>query len=286
MAHRVLKKYKLNYRISPTVRSANAIVPGQDIVFTSSAGVVASADDFYAITGRHARITIAGVDLKYSAEALQRETELLQVVPLPARVMAANRLAISTRTWAKLMKRDPYGARQWVVIDRRVMHRYNNAVMDAKQSELVEAFLEGGVVEKEPNQNNGNNNLPLEKLEGLIWIVDNAISRLHGEDVTERMLQSGKAVIDGTPRFKETQKESGLSNDEPSYEQLKQVPEEFSFAVRFFAIAPGRSEYLEGMTVIHGGEEMVAAATDQLEGDVEGEPAWSMSGSSSKWTWV
>lgn len=294
--HRVLKKYKLNYRLAPAAKFSklNGIVPGHDVVFTGYSGVVSSPDDFYAITGRHSKIVIAGVTLKYAPEKLRSEIDLQEVVPLAARVMASNRLAISVRTWTKWMKRDPNGAaRQWLLVDRRVLHKYNSLVMDERQNELVEALLvevdgtRGDLANRSPDSNR----IGSERLEGLIWIVDNTVSRLHGEDVTEDVVASGKALLVGTPRFKETLEESGVS-DGPTFEHLTTPQEELSHTVRFHALAPGRSEYMDEISVIYGGQSFAAASPPrEAEDDMDqsersgAEPALTVAGVSGKWSW-
>lgn len=301
--YRVLKKYKLNYRLTPAAKFAklNGIVPGHDIVLTSYSGVVSSPDDFYAITGRHSRITVAGIDLKYDTRKLQDEMDLQNAVFLSARVMAANRLATSSRTWAKLMKRDPHAAKQWVLVDRRILYNYNSLVMDAKQNELVEALLNEGHASTVEALSAENNKSVADRLVGLVWIVDNVPNRLHGEDETERIIEGRKLYLEGIPHFAETGGVVGSTDvspaTDPGFEYLKQSPEGSTHSVRFYALAPGRSEYTEGMTVIHGAqdddEDKSLPNFDELVNDsaslVESEgrvPALTLAGFSSKWAWT
>lgn len=299
--YRVLKKYKLNYRLTPAAKftKLNGIVPGHDIVLTSYAGVVSSPEDFYAITGRHSRITVAGINLKYDLGKLHDEVDLQNAVFLSARVMAANRLATSSRTWAKLMKRDPHAAKQWVLVDRRILYNYNSVVMDAKQNELVEALLNEGQGQSTVVALSAENEKSVaDRLVGLVWIVDNVPARLHGEDETERIIDRKKLYLDGTPHYKETGGLVGSSDGstDPGFEYLKQSQEGSTHSVRFYALAPGRSEYTEGMTVIHGAQDGNENDVDELvDKDYDGAnlaetegrvPALTLAGFSSKWTWA
>lgn len=308
----MLKKYKLNYRLSPAVKFAkpSAVVPGHDIVLTSAPGVISSTDEFYAITGRHSRITVAGTDIRYEPRTSPR-LDLSSLVFLPARVMAANRLATSARTWAKLMKRDPQGAQQWLLVDRKVLQSYNTFVVESrKQDELIEATV--GDRQPSPGAAKEEDVAPpslVERVAGLIWVVDNVPQRLHGEDVTaDTMLGHGRSLqLDGTPHFQETLIESGLDSvAELGYlKQETAAHEEDRHSVRFYALASGGSEYEEGLTVMHrssssggGGKGDVDNGHHNEENDaghgrgrsVSGEadavPASSMAGFSSKWTWA
>lgn len=286
--YRVLKKYKLNYRLSPAAKFAklNAIVPGHDIVLTSASGVISSSDEFYAITGRHSRITVAGIDIRFHPRLYTRMDGWS--VFSAARVMAASRLATSSRSWAKLMKRDPFSAKQWILVDRKVLQSYNSYVTATKENELVEAVIEGRQLNLNAPQVEKQS--VIDRVVGLIWVVENVPGRLHGEDVTAATMLSEKQLhLQGTPHFAETLEESGLEKETgPEFEYLKES-EEKKHSVRFYAHAKGRSDYIEGLTVIHnngginenGDHEGIGVENGEDEG-----PTLSMAGFSSKWTWA
>nr|XP_040240576.2 putative phospholipase B-like lamina ancestor [Anopheles coluzzii]XP_040240577.2 putative phospholipase B-like lamina ancestor [Anopheles coluzzii]XP_040240578.2 putative phospholipase B-like lamina ancestor [Anopheles coluzzii]XP_040240579.2 putative phospholipase B-like lamina ancestor [Anopheles coluzzii]XP_040240580.2 putative phospholipase B-like lamina ancestor [Anopheles coluzzii]XP_049461771.1 putative phospholipase B-like lamina ancestor [Anopheles coluzzii] len=127
---RMVKKYTLRYHLSAetarTVVSAQAaededraVVPGTNIVFTGYPGVLASLDDFYVISGRRQhRLVAAGVKMENEHVDLWRKIDLVRSVSLAPRVMAANRLGHSGRSWARYFARNPStGVKQWLVID-------------------------------------------------------------------------------------------------------------------------------------------------------------------------
>lgn len=301
----MLKKYKLNYRLSPAEQFSriNAIVPGHEIILTSASGVISSPDDFYAITGRHSRLTVAGIPIQYGSSVASK-LDPKNFLFLPARAMAANRLATCSRNWAKLMKRDPQGgAKQWLVLDRKVLHTYNSYIAERKQNELVDASIDARqlnaveLVTERPSS-------VVEGVAGLLWIVDNVPGRLHGEDVTSEVMEGKRLLhLEGVPHFPETLQESGLlPSYDADYEFLKQEQareeEEPLHSVRFYVLpAMGGSEYAEGLTVIHSeqsvGEDQQHTGHDIITGDrglVEAEdrePTLSSSGGgfSSKWVW-
>lgn len=312
--HRILKKYKMNYRQTSSGHFGKQnTVPGKEIVLTSSPGVISSADGFYAITGQHSRLTVAGIDILYNPQE-ESKLDVQNFVFLGARVMAANRLATSSRSWAKLMKRDPYSAKQWILVDRKVLRSYNLYVAEAVQQNGVEAVS--------PNQIDGGGAEDKEKttkqsvsdgVAGIIWVVDNVPGRLHGEDVTALTVMGAKRLhLEGVPHFRETLYESGLSSGngaDPEFEYLKQAPvaegAQPTHSLRFYALSSGRTDYAEGLTVIHssdgdeGDGRVVGGAEDQEEGagignvevglvaDEDRAPTLTMAGGFfSKWTWV
>ncbi|XP_058054390.1 putative phospholipase B-like lamina ancestor [Anopheles bellator] len=125
---RMVKKYTLRYHFSSFATALNdderQIVPGTNIVFSGYPGVLASLDDFYVINGRgQHRMVAAGVKMDNDHLALWRKIDLMRSVSLAPRVMAANRLGHSGRTWARYFARNPStGVKQWLVID---MARFN-----------------------------------------------------------------------------------------------------------------------------------------------------------------
>lgn len=294
--YRVLKKYKLNYRPSPHLKYANTIVPGHDIVLTSSSGVISSGDEFYAVTGRLSRITVAGIDIRY--ERTQHSTmDLANLVFMNARVMAANRLATSGHTWARLMKRDACGAKQWLVVDRKVMKGYNVMLAKKDDEELVQTDEE-------------KRSSVVSRLAGLVWVVDNVPKRLHGEDVSEKVMgNGGRLHLEGMPNFPETLEDSGLTVNGNSVEfeylrQEEEVDKGASHSLTFTAKASAsNSEFEENLEVRHSSKEGSErqkndpedgdgddAGSSNREGEEESEdnrgPAFSLADFSSKWTWT
>lgn len=303
----------MNYRQTTTGHFGKQnTVPGLEIVLTSSPGVISSSDGFYAITGLHSRLTVAGIDILYNPQE-GSGLDVQNFVFLGARVMAANRLATSSRSWAKLMKRDPYSAKQWILVDRKVLRSYNLYVAEAMQQNSVEVVSmnqidggEGAEKEKNSKQSDG--------VAGIIWVVDNVPGRLHGEDVTALTVMGAKRLhLAGLPHFRETLDESGLSSGngaDPEFEYLKQAPAaddaEPRHSLRFYALSSGRTDYAEGLTVIHSSDgddgRVVGGAEDQEEGagigggsgaevglveDEDRAPTLAMAGGFfSKWTWV
>ncbi|XP_053662913.1 putative phospholipase B-like lamina ancestor [Anopheles marshallii] len=127
---RMVKKYTLRYHFSTdltrpaTPKQENEeedryVVPGTNIVFTGYPGVLASLDDFYVINGRRQhRLVAAGVKMENEHVNLWRKIDLVRSVSLAPRVMAANRLGHSGRSWARYFARNPStGVKQWLVID-------------------------------------------------------------------------------------------------------------------------------------------------------------------------
>lgn len=275
----------------------NTVVPGHSIVLTSFSGVISSTDEFYAITGRHSRLTVLGVDLKYEPK-LHTDMDLVSTVFLAARVTAVNRLAVSSRSWAKLMKRDPHvSAKQWVVADRKVLHTYN--------SFLVENESELSAREGDSSTTTASIAPLADRISGLVWIVDHVPGRLHGEDVTAAILERKSLRLDGVPHFEETLLASGLTlaNDvattgQPGFEYLKHSDvvapaeeEQSSHTVKFYAIASSKSDYSEGMVVVHSGQDSELGSRGAGNSPEEAEEPTSdsmfnLDGFSSKWTWT
>uniref|UniRef100_A0A182T4P8 Phospholipase B-like n=1 Tax=Anopheles maculatus TaxID=74869 RepID=A0A182T4P8_9DIPT len=146
---RMVKKYTLRYHFSTDVlRPAaskkdaevedNSVVPGTNIVFTGYPGVLASLDDFYVINGRRQhRLVAAGVKMENDHVNLWRKIDLVRSVSLAPRVMAANRLGHSGRSWARYFARNPStGVKQWLVIDMSRFVASNSSDIDLLTSQL------------------------------------------------------------------------------------------------------------------------------------------------------
>lgn len=292
----------MNYRLSPTAK--HHIVPGNDIVLTSTAGVISSTDEFYGINGRHSRLTVAGINMRYEPQ-LSSRIQLEKMVFLGARVMTANRLATSSRAWAKFMKRDPQSAQQWLLIDRKVLKGYNSF----QGHEVVEAMIDEGHVEHQAKTST-QSSPPVEEVAGLFWIVDNVPGRLHGEEVTAEALASAKELqLQGHPHFRETLEESRLPASGPEFQYLKESQEHNNnrHSIQFYVIASGRTDYRERLSLNSLGEgdsqetssfsgrvdrEAAAAAAmdggDAVEQGEDKGPTWSAleeGGFFSQWTW-
>lgn len=208
---KVVKTYRFNYHQGTDF--SNHLVANTDITFTSYPGLIASTDDFYLAHGKHTRMIIAGIKLKYEQPTQIHGIDLDSAVLMSVRVMAANRLAKDGKSWAKYLARDPdIGAKQWLVIDEKRL-KYLKIGDHDDDEEIVtsSSTLDDGLMEK--------NEIPLdnivmtekEKLETLtdavnsrniIWLVENTWKRLHGEDVTARLKKDTAWICDGTPYYK------------------------------------------------------------------------------------
>lgn len=151
---RMVKKYTLRYHFSfeisrlasvPKVGSEDQedphVVPGTNIVFSGYPGVLASLDDFYVIKGRRQhRLVAAGVKMENDHVDLWRKIDLMRSVSLAPRVMAANRLGYSGRTWARYFARNPStGVKQWLLIDMARFGTTNESELDTLTPPLAEA---------------------------------------------------------------------------------------------------------------------------------------------------
>jgi hypothetical protein len=192
---KIVKTYRFNYHFGPNV--SNRLVANTDITFTSYPGCIASTDDFYLAHGKHSRIIVSGIKLKYNDDIQVHGIDLDSAVLMSVRVMAANRLAHNGKSWAKYMSRDPdIGAKQWLVIDEKRL-KYLKVEDDANRDEEIvtssSAFGDGllkesndvptnsvVVMDKEPVVTHAVNN------KNIVWMIDNTWKRLHGEDVTAR----------------------------------------------------------------------------------------------------
>uniref|UniRef100_A0A182NIL0 Phospholipase B-like n=1 Tax=Anopheles dirus TaxID=7168 RepID=A0A182NIL0_9DIPT len=159
---RMVKKYTLRYHFAsdvprPTpmkggdvVDEDRSVVPGTNIVFTGYPGVLASLDDFYVINGRRDhRLVAAGVKMENEHVNLWRKIDLVRSVSLAPRVMAANRLGHSGRSWARYFARNPStGVKQWLVID---MTRF--AVSNTSDFDLLPTPPSAEVVDRSEEDN-------------------------------------------------------------------------------------------------------------------------------------
>ncbi|XP_055909880.1 putative phospholipase B-like lamina ancestor [Eupeodes corollae] len=185
---RIQKRYKFRYHFSPDQRSNT--VPGVDISFTGYPGILGSTDDFYIVKGRQVQSIVAGVAIKNENLDLWKNVPVTEAIPLTARVMAANRISQSRRTWARAMSRHPFtGNKQWVSVDLKKL----NALEGSQHSN-------GGEVENEID-------IPTKSevsADGLIWVVEQLPGLLHVKDVSNSFLNGNTTwVANGVPYFDE-----------------------------------------------------------------------------------
>lgn len=180
---RIQKRYKFRYHFSPDQRSNS--VPGVDISFTGYPGILGSTDDFYIVKGRQVQSIVAGVTMKNENLELWKNVNVSRAIPLTARVMAANRLAQSRRSWAKAMSRHPItGNKQWVSVDLNKLRALES-----------ESENQADVTRKPDVSTNVN---------GLVWIVEQLPGRLHFKDVSDNFLNGNTTwVANGVPYFEE-----------------------------------------------------------------------------------
>lgn len=204
---RILKKYRFQYHTSADEKSHK--VPVTDIVFTGYPGIISSLDDFYMISGDHVRITIGGVEMKYKNETLWRVLDLENSIFLSARLMTANRLCHSGKTWARIMSRHPdTGSKQWIVAD---MKRFNFVNLEEKSMLSNEIDINDSQINKTGFDSDEIHLKITKYYKGTFWIVDQVPGRLHAEDETEDIFREGYFVSNGFPYFDETYNLSGLS---------------------------------------------------------------------------
>lgn len=206
---RILKKYRLQYHTSANENSHK--VPVTDMVFTGYPGIVSSLDDFYMISGDHVRITIGGVEMTYKNETLWRVLELDNSIFLSARLMTANRLCHSGKTWARIMARHPdTGSKQWIVADMKRFKFVNLEDVNLASNEIDIDDFDGSSNKNESESEEVH--LKITKYyKGTFWIVDQVPGRLHAEDETEDVFRDGFFASNGFPYFDETYSLSGLS---------------------------------------------------------------------------
>jgi Phospholipase B len=204
---RMQKKYRFRYHFSPDLKTH--VVPGQSIAFTGYPGGLASTDDFYLIKGKQAKLTVMGVTLEHKNTSLWNKMDLDNSVMFSARVMTANRLAHSGRSWSRVFSRNPTsGAKQWVIVNLKSMNGYFAANERDEDNETDLPTTMGSkkeVVDDESSEKMLKMDIgpaPLES-HGLVWVVDQLPGRLHAEDMTEEVMGSGGYWFStGKPFFK------------------------------------------------------------------------------------
>lgn len=215
---RVLKKYKFHYHFSTSQKNE---VSGVDVAFTSYPGSLASSDDFYIIGGRKTKLTVAGIRLENQNLNLWKTVEVNHGVLLAARVMSANRLAHSGRTWSKVMSRNPgFGTKQWLILDTKRLIQSGEGANEIDT--LPEALSE---VKKFHRSDGDEETMSEEQLieeaedilemvkpnrdaYGITWIVDQLPGRLHAEDMTDEIFDNGGLWTGGGMPFFEVRSET------------------------------------------------------------------------------
>lgn len=210
---RVLKKYKFHYHFSTTHKTNE--VSGVDIAFTSYPGSLASSDDFYIIGGKKTKLTVTGIRLENQNVNLWKSVDINDAVLLAARVMSANRLAHSGRTWAKVMSRSPgFGTKQWLILDTKRLQLTAEAGNEVDTTETLSDTKKLHLLDDD--QDNISEEQKIEEIEdklemvqpnhdasGITWIVDQLPGRLHAEDMTDEIIfGSGIWTGSGMPFFK------------------------------------------------------------------------------------
>uniref|UniRef100_A0A1B0AEW9 Phospholipase B-like n=1 Tax=Glossina pallidipes TaxID=7398 RepID=A0A1B0AEW9_GLOPL len=199
---RIQKRYKFHYHIASNQNSNT--VPGMDIAFTGYPGILASTDDFYIIKGRQVHAIVAGVGIKNENLELWQTVNVQKAMPLAARVMAANRLAQSRRSWTKALSRHPFtGSKQWITIDLNKLSPLESLYeLDENNLELDE---EAASIERQNH------------LKGLVWIAEQLPGRMHMRDVSAFFLQtvdnSTTWLASGIPYYKEILEASCVNNE-------------------------------------------------------------------------
>lgn len=221
---RMLKKYKFHFHYGHDHRSPE--VSGIDIAFTGYPGCISSHDDFYMIRGKKTKLTVGGIHIQNENLDLWKNVEIENSVMLAARVMTANRLAHSGRSWAKVISRNPgFGIKQWFVVDVKRIHRFGNQTYQVNQTEVIDPNVNGGqigngtldvtvgaggktgaeingdiippLIQETNITNNGNGQ------KHLLWIIDQLPGRLHAEDMTQDIAYgNGFWTSNGFPYFK------------------------------------------------------------------------------------
>ncbi|EDW69289.1 putative phospholipase B-like lamina ancestor [Drosophila virilis] len=212
---RIQKRYKFHYHFSPDTRSNT--VPGADITFTGYPGIIGSTDDFYVVKGRQVQSIVGGVCIKNENLALWEKVDVKNMVPLVARVMAANRIAQNRRTWARAMSRHPFtGAKQWISVDLNKLgaqdNLYNTLDADEKHDDAPVPLNE---------KDNAAISERHDQLKNMVWIVEQLPGLVHSKDVTENFLLAGNStwLANGVPYFDVILNASRISRDNYSEDQ-------------------------------------------------------------------
>ncbi|BFF97453.1 putative phospholipase B-like lamina ancestor [Drosophila madeirensis] len=204
---RIQKRYKFHYHFSPNQRSNT--VPGADITFTGYPGILGSTDDFYVIKGRQVQAIVGGVGIKNENLQLWKSVDTKDVVPLVARVMAANRIAQNRRTWARAMARHPAtGAKQWITVDLNKLgvqdNLYNVLDTDDKHDDAPVPLNDKDKAAIQSRH---------DQLKDMVWIAEQLPGRMPSRDVTQSFLVAGNTswLANGVPYLKETLEASGVN---------------------------------------------------------------------------
>ncbi|XP_075218660.1 putative phospholipase B-like 2 [Lycorma delicatula] len=110
---RMQKRYILRYRLLP---NSEHKIPGEIITFSSYPGIINSIDDFYTISSNIAvQETTIGNSNQVLWQYVTPEDQVLEFV----RVMVANRLATSGKSWTEIFSKRNSGTynNQWMIID-------------------------------------------------------------------------------------------------------------------------------------------------------------------------
>jgi Phospholipase B len=192
---RMQKKYRFRYHFSPDLKTH--VVPGMSIAFTGYPGGLASTDDFYLVKGKLAKLAVMGVTLEHKNTSLWNKMDLDNSVLFSARVMTANRLAHSGRSWSRVFGRNPTsGAKQWVIVNYKSLNNVMATLERDEDNEIdqttaaipKQAAIDDEFTEKRLKVDNV---AAAAESHGLVWVVDQLPGRLHAEDVTEKVMESG-----------------------------------------------------------------------------------------------
>ncbi|KAH8320211.1 hypothetical protein KR067_003581 [Drosophila pandora] len=207
---RIQKRYQFHYHFSPNQRSNS--IPGVDITFTSYPGILGSTDDFYVVKGRHVQAIVGGVGIKNDNLQLWKSVDPRAMVPLVARVMAANRISQTRQTWANAMAKHPVtGAKQWITVDLKKLgvqdNLYNVLEGDDKHDDAAVVLNEkdrAAILERH-NQ-----------LKDMVWIAEQLPGTMTRKDVTHGFLVSGNSswLANGVPYHQNVLEASGVSYSE------------------------------------------------------------------------
>lgn len=221
---RVHKKYKFHFHHTSS-SATNREVFGVDIAFTGYPGALASSDDFYIVNGGYTKLSVAGIRIENNNLDLWNRVDVTRAILLSARVMAANRLAHSGRSWAKLMAlNSSFGTKQWIVIDVKRIH---NETSIANQELTVEPLPVNGVSDGFAADAGSTSDKPelvavaddahqvprVRSRNGAVWIIDQLPGRLYGEDMTKEIVyEDGFWTGNGIPYFEETRQLSNIDD--------------------------------------------------------------------------
>ncbi|KAH8269961.1 hypothetical protein KR018_000851 [Drosophila ironensis] len=204
---RIQKRYKFHYHFAPNPKSNT--IPGVDITFTGYPGILGSTDDFYVVKGRQVQAIVGGVGIKNENLQLWKSVDTKNMVPLVARVMAANRISQTRQTWANAMAKHPTtGAKQWITVDLNKLgvqdNLYNVLEGDDKHDDAAMVLNEKdrAAILQRHNQ-----------LKDMVWIVEQLPGSLTKKDVTQRFLLAGNSswLANGVPYHQNVLEASGVN---------------------------------------------------------------------------